>query len=229
MTERLNQILFAEFLNQCGCVTGVDTEKLLKEFNLEDIDLTTEKRFEDVGLLFLDGFIRDNLTNEVIDSETLTVKLLNDLSEENIHLKKENAYLNKKNDNLVNMIARVQCRADTIKEKNKQLKNEIEKLSYANEDLLEEKRIWKQMSDEYTKLSYENEQLKQENSVFEGKDAKHYQRWVNQIKKYVEETNTDFTYDDDFIIKIALSYTLQSLRNGESLKRFQWDYKELQE
>ena len=81
----------------------------------------TEKRFEDFGLLFLDGFIRDNLTNEVIDSETLTVKLLNDLSEENIHLKKENVYLNKKNDNLVNMIARVQCRADTIKEKNKQL------------------------------------------------------------------------------------------------------------
>ena len=34
----------------------------------------TEKRFEDFGLLFLDGFIRDNLTNEVIDSETLTVK-----------------------------------------------------------------------------------------------------------------------------------------------------------
>lgn len=73
-------------------------------------------------------------------------------------------------------------------------------------------------------LNDENERLKQEHSVFEGKDAKHYQRWVNQIKKYVEETNTDFTYDDDFIIKIALSYTLQSLRNGESLKRFQWDY-----
>lgn len=67
--------------------------------------------------------------------------------------------------------------------------------------------------------------MKSENSVFEGKDAKHYQRWVNQIKKYVEETNTDFTYDEDFIIKIALSYTLQSLRNGESLKRFQWYYK----
>lgn len=78
-------------------------------------------------------------------------------------------------------------------------------------------------------LSEENEQLKQENSVFEGKDAKHYQRWVNQIKKYVEEDNPDFTYDDDFIIKIALSYTLQSVRNGESLKRFQWYYKELNE
>ena len=78
-------------------------------------------------------------------------------------------------------------------------------------------------------LTEENEQLKKENSVFEGKDAKHYQRWVNQIKKYVEEDNPDFNYDDDFIIKIALSYTLQSVRNGESLKRFQWDCKELNE
>ena len=47
-----------------------------------------------------------------------------------------------------------------LNNENEQLKNEIEKLSYANEDLLEEKRIWKQMSEEYTKLSYENEQLK---------------------------------------------------------------------
>ena len=38
MTERLDQVLFAEFLNQCGCVTGVDTEKLLKEeVCMEDI------------------------------------------------------------------------------------------------------------------------------------------------------------------------------------------------
>ena len=89
MTERLDQILFAEFLNQCGCDTGVDTEKLLKEFNLEDIDLTTEKRFEDFDLLFLDGFIRDNLTNDVLDSETMVVNLLNNLSDENKRLKYE--------------------------------------------------------------------------------------------------------------------------------------------
>ena len=80
--------------------------------------------------------------------------------------------------------------------------------------------------DRNEELEKENEQLKKENSVFQGKDAKHYQRWVNQIKKYVEEDNPDFTYDDDFIIKIALSYTLQSVRNGESLKRFQWEWKE---
>lgn len=42
MTERLDQILFAEFLNQCGCVTGVDTEKLLKEELCMD-DITKEE------------------------------------------------------------------------------------------------------------------------------------------------------------------------------------------
>ena len=82
---------------------------------------------------------------------------------------------------------------------------------------------------EINKLKKENERLKQENSVFKGKDIEHYQRWANQIKKYVEEDNPYFTYDDDFIIKIALSYTLQSLRHGEDLKRFQWNYKELEE
>ena len=45
---------------------------------------------------------------------------------------------------------------------NEKLKSEIEKLSYANEDLLSEKRNWQRMSDEYCKLSEENEQLKQE-------------------------------------------------------------------
>ena len=78
-------------------------------------------------------------------------------------------------------------------------------------------------------LEKENEQLKKEISIFEGEDAGHYQRWVAQIKKYVDESNPNFEYDEDFIIKIALSYTLQSLRNGESLKRFQWEYKELEE
>ena len=57
----------------------------------------------------------------------------------------------------------IDFKADCVRleKENEQLKSEIEKLSYANEDLLEEKRIWKQMSDEYTKLSDENEELKQ--------------------------------------------------------------------
>jgi len=53
-------------------------------------------------------------------------------------------------------------------------------------------------------------------------DVHHYDRWVDQIKEYVEEINEDFEYDREFIIKLCLSYTLQSLRNGEDLKRFQW-------
>lgn len=53
-------------------------------------------------------------------------------------------------------------------------------------------------------------------------DVHHYDRWVDQIKEYVEEINEGFEYDKEFIIKLCLSYTLQSLRNGEDLKRFQW-------
>lgn len=50
---------------------------------------------------------------------------------------------------------------NNLHEENEQLKSEIEKLSYANEDLLSEKRNWQRMSDEYCKLSEENEKLKQ--------------------------------------------------------------------
>ena len=53
-------------------------------------------------------------------------------------------------------------------------------------------------------------------------DVHHYDRWVDQIKEYVEEINEGFEYDREFIIKLCLAYTLQSLRNGEDLKRFQW-------
>lgn len=53
-------------------------------------------------------------------------------------------------------------------------------------------------------------------------DAYHYDRWIKQIKNYVEKTNEGFEYNEEFIIKFCLSYTLQSLRNGENLKRFRW-------
>ena len=48
-----------------------------------------------------------------------------------------------------------------LHEENEELKSEIAKLSYANEDLLEEKRQWKILSDKYAELYDENEQLKQ--------------------------------------------------------------------
>ena len=56
----------------------------------------------------------------------------------------------------------VSLKLNSLNDENEQLKSEIEKLSYANEDLLSEKRNWQRMSDEYCKLSEENEQLKQQ-------------------------------------------------------------------
>ena len=56
---------------------------------------------------------------------------------------------------------------------------------------------------------------------FKNGDTHHYDRWIKEIKNYVD--NDDFEYNEEFIIKLCLSYTLQSLRNGENLKRFQWD------
>lgn len=78
------------------------------------------------------------------------------------------------------------------------------------------------------RLENENKKLKEENKQLQRKrdlsdyDVHHYDRWVDQIKEYVEEINEGFKYDKEFIIKLCLSYTLQSLRNGEDLKRFQW-------
>ena len=42
------------------------------------------------------------------------------------------------------------------------------------------------------------------------------QRWIDEIDEYVQLN------DADLIIKMSLSYTLQSLRHGEDIKRFQW-------
>ena len=41
-------------------------------------------------------------------------------------------------------------------------------------------------------------------------------RWVDDIKKYINEC------DDWNIIQFCLSYTLQSLKNGEDMDRFKW-------
>lgn len=70
-------------------------------------------------------------------------------------------------------------------------------------------------------LEKENEKLKKRFNLLTDDDAYHYDRWIKQIKNYVD--NEDFEYNEEFIIKLCLSYTLQSLRNGENLKRFQWD------
>ena len=60
------------------------------------------------------------------------------------------------------------CSNQEYRKENEQLKSEIEKLSYANEDLLTQKRNWEKLSDEYAKVYEENEQLKSENMLLTG-------------------------------------------------------------
>lgn len=47
-------------------------------------------------------------------------------------------------------------------------------------------------------------------------NIKSHQKWIDEIRKYRGE------YTDDEIIKFALSYTLQSLRNNENMDKFKW-------
>lgn len=41
-------------------------------------------------------------------------------------------------------------------------------------------------------------------------------KWVNEIREYVGDIS------DKDIVKLSLAYTLQSLRNNEDIKRFNW-------
>ena len=81
MTERLDQILFAEFLNQCGCVTGVDTEKLLKEeLCMEDIakEECVDKEIETPSFYMTDIMRRlSELETDVWDIKQDKVKMQN--------------------------------------------------------------------------------------------------------------------------------------------------------
>ena len=47
-------------------------------------------------------------------------------------------------------------------------------------------------------------------------DTEHIQRWIDEIKPYLG------TKLDAIVLKYALSYTLQSLRNNENMDRFKW-------
>lgn len=48
-------------------------------------------------------------------------------------------------------------------------------------------------------------------------NLKSHNKWIEEIGKYIDEEN------EDFIVRFALSYTLQSLRAGENIHRFRWD------
>ena len=47
-------------------------------------------------------------------------------------------------------------------------------------------------------------------------NIKSHQAWIEQIRKYVGD------YSDEEIIKLSLSYLLQSLRKEEDINRFKW-------
>ena len=118
----------------------------------------TEKRFKldsEVGFIDTQQCGGDTMTLFEVVVE------LNKLNEENEKLRFKNRGLQSELQIFKEDATHSNLQINKLADENDELKNEIEKLSYANDDLLEEKRIWKQMSDEYTKLSYENKQLKQ--------------------------------------------------------------------
>lgn len=129
-----------------------------------------------------------------------------------------------------------QARIKELEEENGQLRKE-------NIFLAKQRNYWKGKRDvavetfeidevtakKIRELEKQNEQLQTELNNYEKNsnlltdyDIHHYDRWMQQIKKYIEKTNEGFDYNEEFIIKFCLSYTLQSLRNNENLKRFQW-------
>lgn len=149
----------------------------------------TEKRFKNVGKDIFQYGEWWCSTNGEHCADVITTTI-NEFIEENEQLKYTlGAYRVDLNNH------KYKCNA--LEEENKQLKNEIEKLSYANEDLLEEKRIWKQMSDEYTKLSDENEQLKE--------DLKRCRNWINSDKNDYELTLA-FIKNKGYSLKDVLEY-----------------------
>ena len=101
MTERLDQVLFAEFLNQCGCVTGVDTEKLLKEeLCMEDIakEECVDKEMETPSFYMTDIMRRlSELETDVWDIKQDKVKMQNII----ILLKSELIQIDKENKDII--------------------------------------------------------------------------------------------------------------------------------
>lgn len=97
MTERLDQVLFAEFLNQCGCVTGVDTEKLLKEEVCME-DIAKEEEIE-IRPFYMTDIMRrlSELETDVWDIKQDKVKMQNII----ILLKSELIQIDKENKDII--------------------------------------------------------------------------------------------------------------------------------
>ena len=102
MTGRLNQILFAEFLNQCGCDTGVDTEKLLKEELCMD-DIPKEECVDEeieIQSFFLSDIMKllSELETDIWNNRpTDKVKMQNII----LHLKSELIQIDKENKDII--------------------------------------------------------------------------------------------------------------------------------
>lgn len=87
-----------------------------KRYNVWDID----------GTIFLEDHKEGSY--HIGQVENVDINCLNDIANRLNNLSEENEQLQKKNDNLVHMIARVQYRADTIKDENEQLKADKQSL-----------------------------------------------------------------------------------------------------
>lgn len=71
MSEKLNQIMFADFLNKCGCDTGVDTEKLLKEeLGMEDIDKSADEICKSEEVKEVRSFFLSDIMKSLSELET---------------------------------------------------------------------------------------------------------------------------------------------------------------
>ena len=100
MTERLDQVLFAEFLNKCGCVTGVDTEKLLKEeVCMEDIAKEECDKEIEIRPFYMSDIMRrlSELETDVWDIKQDKVKMQNII----ILLKSELIQIDKENKDII--------------------------------------------------------------------------------------------------------------------------------
>ena len=98
------------------------------------------------------------LFSELKEDRDYIHSLLDGEFEKRIKLEKENEYLKKKNNNLINMIARVQYRADLIKEENEQLKQDLgEYCDFSLHDVLDKKN--KKIERLQSTLAYRSNQL----------------------------------------------------------------------
>ena len=129
------------------------------------------------------GIVTDNKTGiEYICEMRIDYDFLNLVNT----VAEENEQLQKKNDNLVHMIARVQYRADSIKDENEKLKKILGFLRNDNAtDILnvlnsQENQIWE--------LKKENEQLKHECNYLQNRldDFVNIQNENEQLKKELE-------------------------------------------